>query len=487
MTALASQILQNRLVAICREGAETFRRMARSPLVMQEGQYACAVLDAEGRLLAQEQGEPSQLAAVRDTVRRLVDYFSFNIADGDILLVGDPYFGGTSGGHLTVVRPVQAGGDIAFFAAVRFAAVDLAGDVPGLMQPGAHEVWQESLRVTPVKLNRGGNPQKDVMRYILRNTRAPDCLRADLAAAFASTGRVAEKIDAIVETHGLEALMRAADHGIAYARIRAAHSLDRIAAPGGTGSAALSEDGFAPVEVAVSIARAGEALRIDFSGSSRTSEGSANLTPSATRAAVVTQLFSGLLEEFAVNEGLLEAVEIVCSEDRCVNPAYPAAVSLGWRLVSPLVSAALAQATGTDAAVFAAAAPAMVVFEAVGSAAQSEPTLLSPAYRPAEGLAGSDPLDGLRMLPSAEELETAGAFRLLARQFDGEGNILAEVEVAREGFEAILPPTGDDNRPAVRQRRPLVRDRSNVLDLEAGAVVSFSYARRETGGSHAIR
>lgn len=484
MTLLASQILQNRLVALCREGADTFRRMVRSPLVIQEGQYACAVLDADGRLLAQEQGEPSQLAAVRDVVRGLIDYFSFDIADGDILLVGDPYFGGTAGGHLTVVRPVQAGGEVAFFAAVRFAAVDLAGDVPGLMQPEAHEIWQESLRVSPVKLNRGGKPQKDILRYVLRNTRAPDCLRADLDAALSSTGRLADKIGAVIEGYGLEALLKAADHGIAYARTRAARSLDAIAAKG-AGRGTLVEDGFGAIDVAVSIERIGDRLRVDLSGSSPTHERSANLTPSATRAAVVAQLFSGLLEELAVNEGLLEAVEIVCAADRCVNPAYPAATSLGWRLISPLVSTALAQATGTGA-VFSAAGPSIVVFEAIGSRAQCEPVQLSPAYRPAGELAGGDPLDGMRVLPSAEELETAGTFRLLAREFDAEGNIVAQVQIAREGLEAILPPTGDVNRPTIHQRRPLARERSNVLDLEAGAIVSFSYARRESGGSHAI-
>jgi hypothetical protein len=112
---------------------------------------------------------------------------------------------------------------------------------------------------------------------------------------------------------------------------------------------------------------------------------------------------------------------------------------------------------------------------------------LSPAYRPAVGVAGGNTLDGMRVTPSAEELETAGTFRLLSREFDDHGGIVAEVEIARDGLEAIVPPTGDVNRLVVRQRRPLARERSNVLDLDAGALVTFAYARRDLGGSDAIR
>ncbi len=93
MTDIQRQILSSRFAAIAREGAEIFARMARSPAVIDEGQYACAILDS-GRLVAQEQGEPSQLAAVQATVAWLIDAFAFDIAEGDMILTGDPYCGG---------------------------------------------------------------------------------------------------------------------------------------------------------------------------------------------------------------------------------------------------------------------------------------------------------------------------------------------------------------------------------------------------------
>ena len=107
---------------------------------------------AMARLVAQDQGEPSHLAAVQSTVAYMLDAFAFNLSDGDIILAGDPYCGGTWGGVLTLVRPFFHGGDLRFLAALRFAVPDLAGDIPGPFQPGAHEIWQEALRVTPVKL-----------------------------------------------------------------------------------------------------------------------------------------------------------------------------------------------------------------------------------------------------------------------------------------------------------------------------------------------
>ena len=473
MTAIQRQILSARFAALAREGAETFMRMARSPAVMDEGQYACAILDSAGRLVAQEQGEPSQLAAVQSTVAWLVDAFAFDIAEGDAILVGDPHCGGTCAGMLTVALPVAEDGEIAFFVALRFGCPDLAGDVPGPYQPDAHEIWQEALRVTPIKLVRAGASQRDVRRYILRNTRAPDHLDGDLTAAEVAARLVAARLQAMLAARGPDLVGSAVDHRIAHARARLASHLDGIV--GGSGEAREAATG---AIVRVRIARDAGRLVVDFAGTSIASVGAANLTAAATRAVVLAQLAAEVIEDTGMSQGILEAIDLILPEGSCVNAAFPAAVGLGWRQIAPAVSAALARALSREPA-FAPPPPLVVLFPEIGAAPVSLPVVLSPGFLPRAETAGGDAASGRRRLISVEQAEIGGDFSVLGREFDG-GGMSAEVMVRRSGLEGIIVP-GADVAPEIVQDAPLARERSNVLALAAGARIRFTYPER-TGG-----
>jgi N-methylhydantoinase B len=445
--------------------------MARSPAVMDEGQHACAILDAAGRLVAQEQGEPSQLAAVQSTVAWLVDAFAFDVAEGDAILAGDPHCGGTFAGTLTLTAPLAHEGEIAYFVAIRFACPDLAGDIPGPFQPTAHEIWQESLRVTPVKLARAGAPQRDVRRYILRNSRAPDHLDADLTAAEAAARQVAGRLGAMIAARGGDLVRSAADYRIAHARARLASHLRGIAAA--TGEASLP--GTAGM-VRVSTAPGNDGIIVDFSGTSDATESAANLTPAATAAVVLAQLAAPVIEDAGMSQGILDAVTLVLPPGLCVSAAAPAAVSLGWREVAPAVSTALARATRRQPA-FAPSPPLVVLFPEIGAAPVALPMTLSPGFLPRAETAGGDAAAGRRRLISAEQAEVEGVVSILHREFDG-GGISAEVEVRRASLEGIVVP-GAEVAPDIRQTAPLARERSNVLALAVGARIRFTYPERK--------
>lgn len=475
MSDVSAQILSNRFAALAREGAESFTRMARAPAVFDEGQYACAILDAEARLIAQDQGEPSQLCAVQATVAHLIDSFAFNIAEGDVILSGDPYCGGTMAGTLTLTVPVSVDGEIGYFVAIRFGCADLAGDVPGVYQPEAHEIWQESLRLTPIKLVRDGSPQKDVRRYILKNTRAPEILDSDLTTAAVTARRVADRLGAMIDGRGAEAVRAAAEHRMAYAHARTLSHLGALAL--GQGEAILGEgDG----SVKLSLSRGGDGgVSVDFTGSSAQVEGSANLTRAATHAVVLTQLAADLIEDMGMSQGVMDAVRLTLPDASRVHAAFPAAVSLGWRVVAPAVSQALAQACG-QAPAFAAPPPMMVMFDAIGSVPATLPMVVSPGFSPLAGASGGDASAGRRRLASVEQSEIAGHLRILRREFDetGSGGISAELQLRRAGLEAIIIP-GALSEPQISQAGPLARERSNVLSLDAGATVQFAYPSRE--------
>lgn len=103
---IEAQIVYSKLQAVCRQMGEALQRISRSPLVSQDRAFATAIFTNELKLAIQHQYEPEHLYAMKDSVDHLFDYFSFDISDGDILLVADPYNGGTKGQTLTMVAPL---------------------------------------------------------------------------------------------------------------------------------------------------------------------------------------------------------------------------------------------------------------------------------------------------------------------------------------------------------------------------------------------
>ena len=323
---LAAQILGNRFAALAHEGAAGFAAMSRSPLVIEEGQYACAILDGEGQLIAQDQGEPSHLAAIQATAEYTLDAFAFDLTEGDVILTGDPYCGGTWSGVLTIIVPVFWDGDLKFLSAVRFAVADLAGNVPGPFQPDAHEIWQESLRRTPVKLVKAGAPQKDVRNYITRNTRATALLDSDLTTAMVTATRIGEQIVGLIENKGLDLINAAATQRIEYGAARAKTALADLTS------------GKASVEGASVSITTGDQVHVDLSKMPVSEEDSNNLTLAATRAVVLVQLLSDVIEDAGMSQGILDAVKITAPKAaRSMQHSQPHCLAGGgwWHLHCP--------------------------------------------------------------------------------------------------------------------------------------------------------
>ena len=463
MSPLQAQILGNRFEALAREGAQSFPAMSRSPLVIDEGQYAASLLDGDGRLIAQDQGEPSHLVAVRDSVVRALDAFAFNVAEGDVILTGDPYHGGTWGGVLTVILPVFQGGDMRFVSAVRFAVPDMGGDVPGPYQPAAHEIWQEAMRLTPVKLFRAGAPQNDLRAYITRNSRAGEVVESDLTAAVATARRMAAGLDDMIESAGLRAVEEAVAARIAYTAALADAALASI-------TAGEAREG--PIAVTL---KPGKPFLVELTASDLASDGPDNLLPSAVHAIVLMQLLFEVIEDVGMCEGLIDAVDIITEHGSRVDPSFPAAVSLGWRETGPILALSLAKASGRPSTIEPAAS-AIVLFPEIGSTAAMLPMSVSPGFSPASELAGADLASGRRRIPSAEEMETAGDLVMSHRRLTDSGMEVL-LRTARDGFEAIA--LGGDRVVEIDGAEP--HPRSSVLSLPRGTSIRFLYPERAGG------
>ncbi len=350
---VALEIANHRLAAIAEEMGVVLGRTALSPNVKERRDYSCAVFDAQGGLVAQAAHIPVHLGATPLSVRAAIA--SVPMAPDDVVVLNDPFAGGTHLPDVTVVAPVFARGAKRPFAYVANRAhhADIGGMSPGSM-PLASDVFQEGLRLPPVTLVSRGRWARDVLALFLANTRVPVEREGDLQAQWAALRIGAERVrDLAARRGGIAVLARemAALQDYSAALMRATLR----ALPRGTYRAhdVLDDDGLGArdLRLAVTVRLAGGRARIDFAGTAEQTRGPVNANLAVTRSAVL-YVFTALAgEAIPPNEGLARPLDIVAPEGSLVHARAPAAVAGGnvetsQRIVDVLLRALAAAAPG---------------------------------------------------------------------------------------------------------------------------------------------
>jgi len=321
------ELYRHRFEGIAEEMGGTLRRTSYSPNIKERLDFSCAVFDADGGLVAQAAHIPVHLGAMPASVRAALDAVN-TWRPGDIVVLNDPYAGGTHLPDVTMVSPVFVEDDPAFFAASRAHHADVGGMTPGSL-PLATELVQEGLVIPPVKLYEEDEPNEALMQLILRNVRTPDERRGDLAAQRAAHEVGERRLQELATAHG-------PDEVTAYARYLQSYSERRIRAalsdwPDGTytfeDTLELADDDAATIRVTATID--GDAVTFAFDGTAPADEGNLNAVLPITESAcyyVVQGLTGG---EIPVNGGSLAPVTVTAPEGTIVNTDPPHAVAGG--------------------------------------------------------------------------------------------------------------------------------------------------------------
>jgi N-methylhydantoinase B len=324
------RIAHHRLAGIAEEMGVVLGRTALSPNIKERRDYSCAVFDARGGLVAQAAHIPVHLGSTPLSVRAAIERVP--MAPGDVVILNDPFAGGTHLPDVTVVAPVFLGGARRPFAYVANRAhhADVGGMTPGSM-PLATEIYQEGLRLPPVRLVAGGRMVRDIVELFLANTRVPSEREGDLMAQWAALRVGAERLRTLARKQGPAALGRAMTalqrHSLALMRATLAEL------PAGTYRATdvLDDDGLGAerLRIAVTISIGRGRARIDFAGSAPQTPGPLNANLAVTRSAVLYAFTAFAREEIPPNEGLAEPLTIIAPEGSIVNARPPAAVAGG--------------------------------------------------------------------------------------------------------------------------------------------------------------
>ena len=289
-------VLRHRLSAIAEEMGEAMLRTAYSQILNSSRDFSIALIDPQWRLVAQADHIPVHVGALPPAVRALSAVFP-DPAPGEVYLLNDPYRGGSHLPDLTIFVPVFAQARLVFWSVVRAHHSDIGGATHGAYNPAATEIWQEGLRIPPIRLTEGGVLREDLLDLLALNVRHPRDFRGDLAAQIGAARLGEQRLGAVFAELGAATVATAVE-----AILDAAERQSRAIVttwPDGVyeGAAWLDDDGFdrRDIRIHARCTIAGSDLTIDLSGSDPQVRGFVN-SSHANMISAATMAFAFLLD-----------------------------------------------------------------------------------------------------------------------------------------------------------------------------------------------
>ena len=339
------EVVRNALVGVAEECGASLRRTASSPNIKERVDCSTAVFDAHGRMVAQAEHIPVHLGSMPASVAAAIATFP-DLADGDQVLLSDPFAGGTHLPDWTLVCPVERRsergvdreGELIGYVATRAHHADVGGAAPGSMPADATEVFAEGLRIPPVRLWRGGEEDRDVLALLLANTRTPDERVGDLRAQAGANRLAARRLVELADRLGPDRLAATMEATLEHAE-RSVRAALRDAPDGeATFTDWLDGDGIDAVDVPIvaRVAITGDTLAVDFTVADadgvRTADqvdGNVNAPFAVTVSAVVYALRAVFAPDVPANDGATRPLTVTAHDGSIVRPRLPAAVAAG--------------------------------------------------------------------------------------------------------------------------------------------------------------
>ncbi len=349
--AIELAVFKSATHSIAEEMGAVLRRTSFSPNIKERRDYSCAVFDGQGHVIAMGDHMPVHLGSMPMSVRAAID--ALELGAGDIAILNDPYAGGTHLPDITMVLPVFAPNEIAplLYVAARAHHADVGGMYPGSMGL-CREIYQEGLRIPPVKIVHAGELNRLIMQLILHNVRTPGEREGDLMSQIGACRVGASRLEELIEKYGAALIRRLSAELLDYSERLMRAELAKV--PTGTVTAEdfLDNDGFSdqPIRIraAIRFDAVQRSVEIDFAGSDAQVESSINAVYAITYSAVYYVFRCLLPEEAPATAGLMRPITVLAPAGSIVNANLPAPVAGGnvetsQRIVDVLLRA-LAQA-----------------------------------------------------------------------------------------------------------------------------------------------
>lgn len=323
-------VIQHRLSGIVEEMGEAMLRTSFSQILNSSRDFSAAICAADSQLVAQADHIPIHVGALRPATQSIIETFGDDVHEGDVFVLNDPYFGGSHLPDVTVFVPIHVDGALAFWAINRAHHSDIGGATHGAYNAAAREIWQEGLRIPPMRLYDRRKLREDVMRLLKTNVRHPRDFEGDLMAQIGSVLLAERRVHAIAAEFGLATVTESVQRIIDATETRAREIIG--AWPDGVyeGTAWLDDDGRGNDDVAIHavVTIAGSDVTVDLTGSAPQVESFLNSSAANTRSAVSVAIAFLLDPDIPKNEGVSRPITVLTKPGTIVDPHPGAPVTM---------------------------------------------------------------------------------------------------------------------------------------------------------------
>jgi len=323
---ITRSVVQHRLGSIVTEMGEAMLRTSYSQILNSSRDFSLAICDTRGRLIAQAEHIPVHVGALPWATRAVEERFK-DVAPGDVILLNDPYHGGSHLPDLTAFVPIFDGERRLLWTIVRAHQSDIGGGTHGGYNPSAREIYQEGLRIPPIKLYEAGRPRDDLLDLLALNIRNPREFRGDLAAMLGAAHLGERRLSRLFAEFGaptveaaIEAILDAAEQ-----QTRAVVSTWKDGVF--HGEAFLDDDGHGRSDIRISakVTKKGSDVEVDLSDSDPQSTSFVN-SSHANMQAAVAMAFAYLIDpDIPKNDGALRPLKVIARQGTIVwaDPGRP--------------------------------------------------------------------------------------------------------------------------------------------------------------------
>jgi len=323
--------------SITDEMSMSVEQTARSPILCEAKDFVTGLYDAEGRMLEQTENLPILAFSLAPVCKYLVEFFGDDLHEGDVIFHNDVFSMGNQNNDVAVFKPIFHQGELVAWSAVKGHQADIGGNVPGGYNPRATEVWQEALRIPPVKVFEKGKLRKDVWNLIFANIRL-EIVQHDMRAQMGACTVGERRLLAVLEKYGLESFEA---HKLAlFDATRKMMEAEIATIPEGSysGEGYVYFDGHnqgTKFTIRVTVTIRDKHITFDYSDTDAQTDGFVNGTYTSSASASILTFLQMVNPDIPHNEGMVGPIDMIIPEGTILNASYPKATTFGNHLCPP--------------------------------------------------------------------------------------------------------------------------------------------------------
>jgi N-methylhydantoinase B len=322
------EVLREAFVSIVREMRVTLVRTAYSSVLYEGEDFSCVLMDGDAQIVSMSKGQdhPLHIVPIAWSMKAVREKFGDDIHPGDMFLHNDPYTGGTHLNDVALIYPLFADGKMFVFPVVRAHWGDVGGMSPGSLSGGATEIFQEGVRIPPIRIIERGRPNEAALELIFANMRGPRERKGDFDAMIGTCRKAAERVEALQARYGVERVRGAVALLMDRAETRMRHAISALRDGEYLYEAHLESgrERLEPLTVRAKVTVAGDSMTVDLTGTSPQTAGPTNVGPAMAPTGAFTIIKSFLDPGSDVNSGAFRPLTIITPPGTIVNANPPA-------------------------------------------------------------------------------------------------------------------------------------------------------------------